>query len=79
MTSSSVGRWIKTQLSLSGINTEEFSAHLVRGAAGSKAYSSGVSIQTILLKGHWAKESTFGRFNQRPIENNQFEEGILGE
>ena len=79
MTSSSVGRWIKTQLSLYGMNTAEISAHSARGVAGSKVYSSGVSIQTILLKGHWAKRSTFGRFYQRPIENNEFEEAILGE
>ena len=59
--SSSVGCSIKTQLSHSGINTAEFTAPSVRGA-GSKALSSGVSIQTILLTGYWAKESTFGRF-----------------
>ena len=60
-----VGRWIKEQLSVAGIDTSTFSAHSTRGAAASKAAGAGIPIQTILDSGHWAKESTFARFYHR--------------
>ena len=77
VTSSSVGRWIKTQLKNAGINTKQFTAHSTRGAAGLKALYCGVSLQFILLKGHWAKESTFARFYQREVVNADIQNSIL--
>ncbi|KAK4016306.1 hypothetical protein OUZ56_031255 [Daphnia magna] len=62
---STVGRWIKDQLGLAGIDTSSFTAHSTRGAAASKAARSGLPIQTILDHGHWARESTFARFYHR--------------
>lgn len=62
---STVGRWIKDQLGLAGIDTSSFKAHSTRGAAASKAVRDGLPIQTILDHGHWARESTFARFYHR--------------
>jgi len=62
---STIGRWIKDQLGLAGIDTSSFKAHSTRGAAASKAVRDGLPIQTILDHGHWARESTFARFYHR--------------
>ena len=62
-----VGRWIKEQLQVAGIDTSIFSAHSTRGAAASKAAAAGVPIQTILDSGHWSRESTFARFYHREV------------
>lgn len=63
--SSTLGRWIKEQLREASVDTAIFSAHSTRSAAASKAVASGVSISTILNKGHWAAESTFAKFYRR--------------
>ena len=62
---STVGRWIKEQLGLAGIDTSTFSAHSTRSAGASKAARSGVDIPAILDQGHWARGSTFARFYHR--------------
>ena len=62
-----VGRWIKEQLQVAGIDASIFSAHSTRGAAASKAAAAGVPIQTILNSGHWSRESTFARFYHREV------------
>ncbi len=64
-----IGRWIKEQLKVAGIDTATFTAHSTRGAAASKAASAGVPIQAILDSGHWAKESTFAKFYHREAVN----------
>ena len=47
-----IGRWIKEQLKLAGIDTSIFTAHSTRGAAASKAVFSGIPIQAVLDAGH---------------------------
>ncbi|KZS01974.1 Uncharacterized protein APZ42_001167, partial [Daphnia magna] len=79
VTSATVGRWIKDQLREAGIDTSIFSAHSTRGAAASKAASSGVSIQAILKQGHWSNENTFSKFYRRESasERNPVESAVL--
>lgn len=79
VTSSTVGQWIKDQLKEADIDTSTFSAHSTRGAAASKAASSGVSIQAILKQGHWSNESTFSKFYRREssTERNMVESAVL--
>ena len=48
-----------------------------RSATRSKAFSNGVSIQTILLKGYWATDSVLARFYNREIKNPGIEESSL--
>lgn len=67
VSSSKIGRWVKDQLKVAGIDTDKFSAHSVRGAAASKAAANGLPIQSILNQGHWARESTFARFYKRSV------------
>jgi site-specific recombinase XerD len=71
VTGSTIGGWIKHQLKEAGIDTSIFSAHSTRGAAASKASSTGVSIQVILNQGHWASESTISKLYHRETSTNQ--------
>jgi hypothetical protein len=79
VTSATVGRWIKDQLREAVIDTSIFSAHSTRGAAASKAASSGVSIQAILKQGHLSSENTFSKFYRREsaTEQNTVELAVL--
>ncbi|CAC5383917.1 unnamed protein product [Mytilus coruscus] len=65
VTSSTIARWLKEVLSLSGIDTSVFTAHSYRGASTSKAYSSGLSLSDVLKTANWTNAKTFFRFYNR--------------
>lgn len=67
VTGNTVGRWIKSYLTIAGIDTTIFKAHSTRGAAASSASRSGMPIESILRNGDWARETTFARFYNRKI------------
>ena len=81
VSSPTISRWIRSVMQLSGIDTNLFKSHSVRGAAASKAKLSGVSIQDILKVASWATERTFATFyNKRlqSIDQSNFDEAVLG-
>ena len=53
---------IKDLLKESGVNTNVFKAHSVRGATTSAALDKGAQISVILNTANWSQESTFRRF-----------------
>ena len=78
VSNSTIGRWIKSCLSSAGIDTIVYSAHSTRGSVASKAFANGVSVSSILLNGHSARESTFARFyHRRTINDSGIQESIL--
>ncbi|KZS09541.1 Uncharacterized protein APZ42_026206 [Daphnia magna] len=68
ITGNTIGRWIKEFLRKGGVDTSVFSAYSTRGAAASKAVSTGVSIDEILRAGNWRTNSTFARFYKRNLQ-----------
>ena len=54
-----IERWLESVLSLSGINTKDFSAHSYRGASLSSAHNKEVSLNDILKTGDWTIVDTF--------------------
>ena len=62
VTSSTVARWLKNVLQLSGINTNTFKAHSYRGASVSAAFNRGCSLKTILDTADWSSEKNFSKF-----------------
>lgn len=75
--SSSIGRWIKTVLCCSGIDTTRFKAHSTRAAATSKA-SQTIPVDQILQHIGWANEKTFQTFYNKPICNDiEFDKAVL--
>ena len=65
--SCTIAGWLIKTLSSAGINTEEFKAHSIRGAATSKAQAKGLSCKEIMEVAKWSKATTFGRHYLRKI------------
>ena len=67
ITKSTITRWIKEVLKLSGIDITVFQAHSIRAAASSKAFTMGLSTDDILKKGNWSQKSTWQKFYHKHI------------
>lgn len=66
----SLSRWIKSTLSLGGIDTDVFKSHSTRHAATSAANRQGISIDNIRRTAGWSKGSaTFAKFYNRPLQD----------
>ena len=65
MSTASLGRWIKTVLQSSGIDTSVFKTHSVRGASTSALYNRGVTISKIMNLANWSNEHVFHRLYNR--------------
>ena len=63
---SSISRWLKNVLRLSGVDTSQFSAHSTRSASSTLAANCGVSISDIMKVADWSRAGTFKKFYQRP-------------
>ena len=67
VSSSTISRWIKTSLQEAGIDTSVYSAHSTR-AASTTAAAKTLDVSVILQAANWTNERTFGRYYQRPVE-----------
>ena len=65
VTTSTIARWLKEILNLSGINTQTFKAHSYRSAATSAAFSKGCSLKDILKMADWSSSKNFYKFYYR--------------
>ena len=65
ISSSTFSRWLKTVLSLAGIDTSIFKGHSFRGASTSKAVSLGVPLDVVLKTADWKNAGSFAKFYQR--------------
>ena len=76
---STIAGWVKIILKNAGIDTSLFKAHSCRAASTSKAKVMGLSLQEILKRGQWSRESTWQKHYCKPIEkvNENFESMIL--
>lgn len=66
-----VSRWIKNVMEKAGIDTQVFSSHSTRAAATSAAKANNVSINTIMDAAGWSRESTFRKFYDKPVQENE--------
>lgn len=75
----SISRWIRTVLSKAGIDTSKFSGHSTRAAASAAARSAGLSVDNILAHVGWSNESTFAKFYDKNVFDNEmtFQSAIL--
>ena len=71
-----VSRWIKTTLSLAGIELN-YTAHSTRMAATSAADKCGVPIETIMEAAGWSNSSTFGKFYRKNVDKASMGQSIL--
>jgi len=78
ITSKTMARWLLELLKMSGLNTENFTAHSFRSAGSSKAASLGVSLRDILKQGHWTNENVWQKhYNKAIIDKSTFQNYIL--
>ena len=66
-TLSTMSRWVKTTLSLAGIDTTVFSPGSTRAAAANAADRAGVPLQTIMSKAAWKTPTTFNKWYKKPV------------
>ena len=76
VTSATIARWVKTVLSLAGIDGA-FTAHSTRGASTSAAARARVALSDIMEAADWIRESTFKNFYHRSTQKSAFTMGVL--
>ena len=67
VSSSTISKWIKEVIKLSGINIEIFKGHSSRSASSTGAGLSGASTNDILNMGSWSNEHTWQKFYNKPV------------
>jgi len=78
VTTSTIARWLKTVLQMSGIDTKYFKAHSFRGASTSAAFSKGCKLSDILKAADWSSDKNFRKFYLRDtIKNNSFVNSVF--
>ena len=76
--STTISRWIKTVMRLSGINVDLYKSHSTRGASTSKANFSGVPLAEIMKVAGWSSAQTFAEYYNKPMEkDSSFESAVL--
>lgn len=66
-TLSTMSRWVKSTLTLAGIDTTVFAPGSTRAASANAAQRAGVPLNTIMGKATWQSETTFNRWYKKPI------------
>ena len=77
VTSTTLGRWLRTFMSAAGIDSQIFKAHSVRGASTTAAANAFVPLSTIMSMADWSSASTFRTFYYKPLFNSAFAAGVL--
>ena len=76
---STISRWVREVLGLSGIDLGSFGPGSTRGASTSAAVRQGASAAQILQAGDWTNLGTFQRFYHRSVGDTPVGRLILGE
>ena len=77
VTSTTLGRRLRTFMSAAGIDSHAFKAHSVRGASTTAAANAFVPLSTIMSMADWSSASTFRTFYYKPLFNSDFAFGVL--
>ena len=73
----SLARWLRSLLRASGVNSDIFKAHSVRGASTTAAANSNVPLSEILKMADWSSPSTFQKFYYKPVHSSNFAHAVL--
>jgi hypothetical protein len=65
LAASTVAIDVLNTMKLSGIDTDKWKAHALRGAAASRMYEAGLELEVICELGRWAHASTFEKYYKR--------------
>ena len=64
---STVSRWVKTTLGLTGVDLTDFKPHSIRAASTSAASRMIVPLETILHTAGWSNQCTFAQYYQKEV------------
>ena len=80
VSSSTISRWTKEALKLAEIDVSVFKGHSTIAASSSKASKAGYSQADILARGSWSSSSTWQRFYNKQImnENGRYQKTVFG-
>ena len=80
VSTSTVSRWIKEVLKLAGIDISIFKGHSTSAASSFKASKADLSLADILSGGSWSSSSTWQRFYNQQImnENDLYQKIVFG-
>ena len=73
----SLARWLRSLLKASGVNSDIFKAHSVRGASTTAAANFNVPISKILKMADWSSASTFQEYYYKPVYSSTFAHGVF--
>ena len=79
VTSSTIARWLRTILELSGIDSSIFGAHSTRSASTSAAARGGVTLEDILKAANWSSESVFQKFYHKKVDKTSFGISVINQ
>jgi len=77
ITSTTLGRWLRTFMSAAGIDSQIFKAHSVRSASTTAAANALVLLSTIMSMADWSSASIFRTLYYKPLFNSDFATGVL--
>ena len=77
VTKQTLTRWLRTILTLAGIDASVYAPHSFRGAGLSAAYAKGSSLQQIMEAGSWRNARTFETFYNKNKDQNPVGQMIL--
>ena len=79
LSTSRLAGWIKETLKLSGVDTDVFTAHSVRGASSSKVFLHGLTAKEVIDHGSWSCESTWQKFYHKEVISSakKFQQKVL--
>lgn len=79
VTSSTISRWLKTVMCLSGIDISVYKAHSVRSASTSKAQANFIPIRDNMAVAGWKSAQTFAQYYSKEISqsDNSFAEAVI--
>lgn len=77
VTSTTISRWLKSVMFLSGIDIKRFQSHSIRGASVSRAKCFGIPIKEIMKVAGWSNEATFAKYYDKPIKDSLYETAVF--
>ena len=82
LSSSTISRWLRNVLTLSGIDVSKYKSHSIPGVAASKAKAFGLPIKEIMKVVSWASDRTLSKFYDKPLtvaelEDYNFQNAVL--
>jgi len=74
---STISNWLKSVMTVSGIDTSTYKGHSTRAAATWKAKAAGLSVSEIVKAANWTNARTFHRFYDRSVDQSGFANAVL--